>query len=62
MRTLSFLTENVHIWHSDCLWDVDNHTLCDIGVKGQGHMYLKSVTARNANTFIFDRGCSYLAQ
>ena len=39
--------EGVYIWYSDHLWRVDkiyysNHQ-CDVGVKGKGYIYLKSV-------------------
>ena len=26
-----FLTENVYIWHNDCLWDVDNNKISNLG-------------------------------
>ena len=28
---LFFLTLNVYIWHNDCLWDVDNNIIFNLG-------------------------------
>ena len=63
-----FLMEGVHIWHSDCLWCVDDykcsHYKYDLGVKGQGQINLNSVLSLVMPTPlpVYNEMCSYLAQ
>ena len=75
--TKLYLPEGIHIWHNNWLLCVDyNKGLrpkhrCDLGVKGQSQIYLKSICLIYCNHFLsvtqtplscFDLGCSYLAK
>ena len=54
---------DIHIWHNNCLWCVDDNTGMTLESKDQGQIYLNLSTARKANSsYIFDGGCSFLAQ
>ena len=66
---LTFLIDGVHIWHNGYLWRVEDNegfgVWYDYGVKNQGQQQLKPDLrlVHNANSsYVFDGGCSYLAQ
>ena len=69
--TILYLTEGVHIWNNNWLLRVtynirlrSDHRF-DLRAEVHGQIYLKSIylMARNTNSsFMFDQGCSYLAQ
>ena len=56
----------VHILYNDCLWCVDNNKCfglqLDLGVKGQGQIYIKCCMDCNTNHIFFDGGYLYLRQ
>ena len=69
MLTPSFFDQgpDVHFWHNDCKWGVDDDSdhQYDLVVKGQGHIYLKSVETvlwhlgpRTLYLFLIDCPCS----